>query len=393
MSDFQSRLKTLASMESTYPHVLSVYLRLREGNQDTSRAADIFVRNRASEIESVLSGDSRAQTFLQRELKALEHILEQDLPKGAHGLALFLRNGDVVDRFETPFEFDNQLAYRRVPHIAQLAFMDEELEPFLIVALDSRNARIFDLTLGVLSGQGEVSTDVHRRIHSGGWSQMRFQRRIDNQKREHLEDVSKQISEIIERFNHKRIMIVGPDKTTSQLMELLPKKVSQRVIERKALDSKASEKDIIEESLQYFARAEDAEEVEKIRRARIEIHSTRMAVAGIDQVLKYLTRGQAYEILLSPDFNERGVECSACGGINHGQAGSVGKCPSCDATNGSLKDVDLREFITRTSINYGIKLEFVKHPDFKRTLGNAAAMLYSPAGYKSGRFPKAGSTA
>lgn len=380
MSELKQRLIKLANLESTYPHILSCYFRVRDGANSRVKECLIALKNRVAEIENVLSGDTRARQFLKREVEVASRLLEQDIPQGVTGMAFFIRAGEVIERFDTAFAFDNQIAYRRVPHIAQLAFMDEELEPFMVVALDSRNARIFDVALGVNGGTAAaVKSDVHGRIHAGGWSQMRFQRHIDNQKREHLEDVVHHINALVKKLNYKRIMLAGPEKTTSQLAEMLPPAVRKRVIERTTLDARhTTEKEIVDGALKYFAEAETAEENEKIRRVRVEIHSTRMAIAGLDGVIHALQHGQVHELLLAHDINEKGVECTECGAIYHGSGVRTGKCPACDAPHEKLKDIELREWFTRKALTYGVKLEFIKVADFKATLGPAAAMLRSP---------------
>lgn len=380
MSELRDRLKQLANTESKYPHIFTGYFRVREGGKERKKEALIFLKNRVSEIEAVLAGDSKAKQGLHAEAAVARQILEQDVPQSTQGLALFIRGGKVFERFDTSYRFEDQVAYRRVPHIAQLAFMDEEMEPFLIVSVDSRHAKIFDVALGSVldSHTAEVSNNLETRITSGGWSNMRYQRRVEAHQKEHLDEVAAQVSQIVRQWNHKRIILVGTDKTTSALREALPADVKRRVVERASLDHKASEKKILEESLRHFAKAEEDEEAEKLRRARIEIHSSGMACAGVNQVIRALNQGQCHEILMWHAFQERGIECTACGEVTVGGASRAGTCPSCDADQSHLKDLDLREFITRRAINYNVQLDYIKNPEFRTTLGNVAALLHSP---------------
>jgi rubrerythrin len=380
MSELKDRLKKLANTESKYPHIFTGYFRVRDGAVDRTREALIFLKNRVSEIEAVLAGDARAKAGLHREAAVAQRILEQDVPQSAQGIVLFVRDGEVFERLDSNFRFENQVAYRRVPHIAQLAFMDEEMEPFLIVSIDSRHARIFDIALGLVQDghTTEVTNNVETRIRSGGWSNMRYQKRLEAHEKEHIAEVAEAVGKIVRQWNHKRVVLVGPDKATSKLLEALPHDVRRRVIERASLDSKASEKQIVDEALRYFTRAEDAEEAEKTRRARIEIHSSGMACAGVDAVLRALNHGQVHEILMWHDYQERGIECTKCGEVTVGGASRSGACPSCEAGPGFLKDLDLREYITRKAINWGIRHDYIKHPEFKTSLGNVAALLHSP---------------
>jgi peptide subunit release factor 1 (eRF1) len=379
MSELKTRLKKLAAVESTYPHILTVFARTRDGGRDRTKEAKIFLKNRIAEIDSVLAGDQRARQNLHKEAAVAAHILEQDIPAGTLGIALYIKGGEVFERFDTPFHFEDQVAYRRVPHISQLAFMDEEMEPLLIVALDSRSAHVFDVALGAAgSAHAEVQSHVTKHMRAGGLSKTHFQRRIDHQKHEHIADVAQQIALIIGRWNHKRIMVVGPDRSTAALLAMLTPDVKRRVIERKAMDAKSTDAQITEEALHSFMRAETEEETAKMRRVRIEIHSSRMGVAGVDQVIKCLNLGQCYEILMAHDFAETGAECQVCGAVTVGAASRTGSCSSCDAAKSNMKDLVLREYITRKALQYNVELEYMKIPEFRETLGPIAALLHSP---------------
>ncbi|KAA0210234.1 hypothetical protein EDM80_13320, partial [bacterium] len=124
--DLKRRLQSLATMESQYPHVLSVYLRCREGGHDRRKENLIFVKNRAAEIERVLGDDAKGRDFLRAAIEKVNLIREQEVKPNVIGLALFLKGGEVVERFETAVPFEDQVAYRRFPWVAQLAFVAEE---------------------------------------------------------------------------------------------------------------------------------------------------------------------------------------------------------------------------------------------------------------------------
>jgi hypothetical protein len=389
MSEVKDRLKKLANVESTYPHIFSAYFRVRDGAQSLIRECKIFLKNRVSEIESVLSGDTKAKQGLHREAEVAARILGQDIPQSVTGVAIFIRDGEVFERFDTQFRFTNQVAYRRVPHIAQLAFMDEEMEPFLIVSVDTQSAKVFDVAMGVM-GEGptaKVSNEIESRIRTGGMTTMRYQKRLDQKRKDHLSEVADEVGKIVREFNHKRVMLVGQDKATAELLDLLPADVKRRVIDRRSLDAKSSQLDITNEALKHFAKAEELEEAEKIRLVRIEIHSSAMAVAGVNNVIRAINSGQAHEILMRYDYEERGVECSVCGEVTVGRASTAGKCASCDASKEHLKDLDIREYITRQALKFNVALEYIKLPEFRSTLGNVACLLHSPMiyhGHRSG---------
>lgn len=371
--DLKARLQTLATLEAQYPHVLSIYLRCREGGRDRRKENLIFIKNRAHELERVLGDDKKGIEFLRKGVAAAELIRNQDLSPSVIGLALFLKGDEVIERFETSIPFEDQVAYRRYPFISQLAYIGEEFEPYAVVYLDSRSARIFEIAVGELIDTSDIRSEVHRRIHRGGWSQMRYQRAIEGEKHGHVQEVADTLAELVSKHRYKRIVIVGPDKPRAILKNALTGDVARRVIDGERVDSRAADHELLQTAVDYFRKAEDEEETAKMDRVVREIHSSTMGVSGLEDTLTYLARGQAYEVLLPSDLTRQGSQCNACGMIFKDPTKTCHACESKD-----MIDVDLKEVVTRTAVKYGTRLEFVKNNGFKAKLGGAAALLRSP---------------
>ncbi|MHC4842097.1 MAG: baeRF10 domain-containing protein, partial [Planctomycetota bacterium] len=300
-------------------------------------------------------------------------IREQDLDNNVSGVALFLKGDEVIERFETTLPFEDQMAYRRFPFISQLAFLSDEFEPYAVLHIDSRSARIFELAMGELVDSSEIQNEVHRRIHRGGWSQMRFQRGIEGEKHAHIKEVAEELTSLVGRRNYKRIIVIGPDKSRSILHEYLNGDIEKRIVDGSKVDSRAKDQKLLETAVDYFKQAEDEEEAAKMDRVVREIHSTTMGVSGLEDTLTYLARGQAYEVLLPYGLSRKGAQCDTCGMIFKSRTDT---CHACDSND--IHEVDLAEAVTRTAVKYGSKLEFVKNGNFQEKLGGAAALLRSP---------------
>lgn len=371
--DLKGRLQNLATLESQYPHILSVYLRCRDGGHDRRKENLIFLKNRAAEIERVLGHDKKGLEYLRKGIEQVELIRSQDIDNNVNGLALFLKGDEVIERFETSLAFEDQVAYRRFPFVSQLAFIGEEFEPYAVVHLDSRSARIFEIALGELVDSSDIQSEVHRRIHRGGWSQMRFQRRIEGEKHAHIQDVADSLSGLVSKHRYKRIVAIGPAKMRSLLQQCLTSDVARRIIDGETIDSRAADHELLQTAVDYFHGAEDEEEEQKMDRVVREIHSSTMGVSGLEDTLTHLSRGQAYEVLLPATLNRQGAQCNDCWTIFKDPTSTCHVCESKNVTN-----VDLKEAVTRTSVKFGTKLEFVKNNDFQKKLGGAAALLRSP---------------
>lgn len=371
--DLKKRLQTLATLESQYPHILSVYLRCRDGGRDLRKENLITIKNRGAEIERVLGSDSKGRDFLRQGIEKASLIREQEVKPNVIGLALFLKGNEVIERFETAVPFENQVAYRRFPMVSQLAFIADEFEPYAVVQIDSRSAKIFEVALGELVDSADIRNEVHRRIHRGGWSQMRFQRRIEGEKVAHVQEVADSLAELVGKHRYRRIVIAGPDKTRSTLLEAMTPDMRRRVVGGERVDSRIAEHELLQQAVDYFHKAEDEEESQKMERIIREIHSTTMGVSGLEDTLTYLARGQAYEVLLPADLKAMGAQCEDCGALF---AKPAKACHACESKK--VIEVDLKEAVTRTAVKYGTKLEFVKNNQFREKLGGAAALLRSP---------------
>ncbi|MDC1142285.1 Vms1/Ankzf1 family peptidyl-tRNA hydrolase [Planctomycetota bacterium] len=371
--DLKARMQTLATMESQYPHILSVYLNCRDGGNDRKKENLIFLKNRAADLEQVLGDDKKGIDYLRKSLAQAEMIRDQDVDNNVSGLALFLKGDEVIERFETTLSFEDQMAYRRYPFISQLAFLNEEFEPYAVLHIDSRSARIFELAMGELVDSSEIQNEIRSRIDRGGWSQMRYQRAIEGEKHAHIKEVAEELTALVARRNYKRIIVIGPDKSRSILQECLSANVEKRIIDGSKVDSRANDKKLLDMAVNYFMQAEDEEEAAKMDRVVREIHSTTMGVSGLEDTLTYLARGQAYEVLLPHGLSRRGSQCDTCGMIFKARATH---CYACESKE--VHEVDLAEAVTRTAMKFGSKLEFVKNPSFQEKLGGAAALLRSP---------------
>ncbi|MCC6465952.1 MAG: host attachment protein [Planctomycetes bacterium] len=371
--ELKTRLQKLATLESQYPHILSVSLHCRDGGRDRRKENLIFLKNRAAELERVLGDDKKGIEFLRKGIAQVELIRSQDLSPSVIGLALFLKGDEVIERFETSIPFENQAAYRRFPWVSQLAFIGEEFEPHAVVYLDSRNAKIFELALGELVDSSDIKNEVHRRIHRGGWSQMRYQRSIEGEKKAHIQEVADALAQLVARNRYKRVIVVGPDKSRSQLADCLTTDVRRRLIDAQRVDARSADHELLQTAIDYFKKAEAEEETAKVERVIREMHNSSMAVSGLEDTLTYLARGQAYEVLLEAGLNQQGAQCDDCGMLF---ARPTKVCHACESKK--VTGVDVREAVTRTALKYGTRLEFVKNNGFHSKLGGAAALLRSP---------------
>lgn len=112
----------------------------------------------------------------------IEKYLRQELNPSAGGLALFACAAAGLFealQLHTPFEEHRLYVYNQ-PHLFHLTRVDDENPRYAVLVTDANSARIFVFGLGETLDSKRVQSKKVQRVKVGGWSQARYQRRVEN---------------------------------------------------------------------------------------------------------------------------------------------------------------------------------------------------------------------
>ena len=132
----------------------------------------------------------------------------------------------------------------------------------------------------------------------GGWSQARYQRRVGNAHLEHAKDVIERLAQIVREDKITHIILAGDSVVIPLLEEQLPRDLVSMVQVIK-LDIHASEQDVLTATLAKLQGQEARTGAEKVERLMQQYRGRGLAVAGPQETLEALAKGQVEELLIS----------------------------------------------------------------------------------------------
>ncbi|HLB58939.1 MAG TPA: hypothetical protein VJL87_02500, partial [Bdellovibrionota bacterium] len=226
-SDIQTEIKQLIKISTETPSVLSIYL--DTSGTTESRMNDVYVfLKRAHNIEKTKFRDKpTALAPLEANYKRLLGFLESELEPHFRGVAVFISNEiGLFIPFKSMLPFKNSYTLGNSPYLKQLLELSDDYKPTLLVAMDSREAKIMKIVLGGFLSKEEILSDVEGRVAGvGKMNELKWQHRVDFHKKEHAKGVSSEISRLVDQEGFKAIILSGQPKNVAMLKEEFPKRV------------------------------------------------------------------------------------------------------------------------------------------------------------------------
>jgi peptide subunit release factor 1 (eRF1) len=203
---------------------------------------------------------------------------------------------------------DNYLYVYNQPHLYHLTRLDDEFPRYAALVTDANHARIFVFGLGETLETEQVKGKKVQRVKVGGWSQARYQRRVENAHASHAKESIEALDRIVKQENVKHVILAGDPQMTPVLQEQLPKHLADKVVDVLKLDFKASDQDVFQATLERM-REEDAKtDAQKVERLMQQYRARGLAVAGPEDTLEALANGQVDELLISASLEQTHAE-------------------------------------------------------------------------------------
>lgn len=318
-------IETLAALEPDGYPFLSIYINAEPGpnGRDTF---PIWLKTELSEQGQRYKDN---QTELDRYEKMVERInefVEKDVDPSANGIAIFAGVGDE-SVFETvqlgvPFAENQFFAYDR-PHIFPLVRALNENPRYAVLWADTNKADIY-----IFGGENRIRTDVEledkveeiqntvtQRSQAGGWSQQRFQRRMENFHLQHAKEVVAELEELMKKVDVEYLVLCG-DETA--IMPVLKPQLSKALEEKVIGTLNVSQYDSLEEIYEKTREVVGIETAVMQQKAVERVNDAAKAAAGlgtlgVEDTLRALANGQVEELVISSsidsiDYSKREVE-------------------------------------------------------------------------------------
>jgi peptide chain release factor subunit 1 len=361
-------LDELAAFEPTGFPFISLYLNLQPDQHGRDRFMP-FVRKEFTERAKSFPKNSLELASFKLAATRIMSYLRNELRPSANGLAIFACAG--ADVYFKTVQLDAPIQQHRLhinerPHLYPLARVIDQHPRYVALLADTNAARLFVFDLGKVSSSREVHNPKLSRTQIGGWSQMRYQRHVDNYHLHHAKEVVEMLDRIVREEAAEYIILAGDEVIIPLLREQLPVYLENKLIDILRLDIRTPEHLVLKETMEALRQHNFHSDAEKVRHLLDEYRSGGLAVVGFSDTARALEQGQVDELLLSASAREI-----------HAERGVLGDTllPTEQTVSGDAPHLLAANLLVTRARNTGAQLTFIEDSALLADVGGVGALL------------------
>lgn len=365
-------LAKLLSFEPQGSPFISIFLNTAP-NGTGKKDFDIFLNKQLKEHEFPFEEDSSELKSYRKDVERINEFIE-GLQPSTRGAAIFASSGAdgffKTFEFEVPFE-ENQFIVSDRPRVYPLVRLVAQHPPFAVVSADTNAANIFVFKRGLTVQAEEIQNTKTNRSEMGGWSQMRYQRHVDNFHQQHAKEVVEELGKLVRGSRIERIVLVGDEAVIIPILRAeLTQELNEKVVGVLAMNIDTPEHELLEASEKLIQEFDADEDKERIDQLIEQNYDGGIGVAGVEQTIAALLNGQVQELYLTANINE----------INYSKSQVEGVVSSYEPiVEGELPDLSDREALLDQLIKLAAdsadNIRFIEDPHLLKSLGGVGALL------------------
>jgi peptide subunit release factor 1 (eRF1) len=390
-TSFTPLINRLAAFEPNGYPFLSIYLDARTNQHGRDQFGIWLKKELAERTREAGEEESVERQIFQR---VSEYVLAaiEDIAPNANGLAIFASVDSLerdqpgsffeVAQFGSAIE-ENELVVSDRPYIFPMARLIAQNPRYVCAWADTNAANIYvfggELAVNAETPLGaqveEIQNVKTQRQQQGGWSQQRFQRRLENFHQQHAKELAETLDKLVRDDRIEMVVLSGDAARIIQLLrDEMSKELSEKVIDEMNLNQYASEKELYEASHEVVQKYERKLDAEKISQLSDEVGAKNLGVVGVTETLAALSNGQVNELFILSDtdkirYNEQKVEQV----LEDYAPGDDNSANDALPDTGERRQV-LDELIVR-AINSSARIRFIEDPTLLMNVGGVGALL------------------
>jgi peptide chain release factor subunit 1 len=368
----------LAAFEPVGLPVVSLYLNAQaneNGRQDFER----FLRKEFSERARTYKAHTPERESFDRDVERIEAYLRDELRTETNGVAIFACAGadEFFEPIQTVAPIENHRLYvYNQPHLYPLARLMDQYPRYAVLVADTNRARLFVFGRGKALSSDEIKNVKTRGAKVGGWSQMRYQRHLEQYHLQHAKEVAEQLGRVVREDGIEHIILAGDAVIIPQLKEQFPKAVADRVVDVLSLDINAPEHEVLAESMETMQEHDAQTDVEKVKQLFDDYRAGGLAVVGSTDTLEALAMGQVEELLISARHQDVEGDREDVAILAEGEVAE----PVVAGEDGSVANIEADSVIVTADLvararQTGARITFVEDASLLEEVGGCGAFL------------------
>jgi len=361
----QPILDRLSAFEPVGLPVLSLYLDTR-ADQHGRDNYDAFLRKELRGRGDSFPARSAQRESYDQDVERITTYMANELRPSANGLAIFACSG--ADGLFEAVQLDAGIEEHRLyvadrPHLYPLARVADQHPPYAVLVADTNAARLFVVGRGTTLRTEEVKNEKTRRTSVGGWSQMRYQRHVENYHLQHAKEVVSALERVVKEDGVDQIVLAGDEVIIPVLREQLPAALQDRVIDVLRLDINTPEHGVVSATMETMKQHDAQSDAEAVEQMLGQYRSGQLGTVGARGTLAALERGQVDTLLISasPDA------------VKNNAPAEPPADP--DATVAGGDDTPVAERLVRMAQQTSATVRFIEDPALLGDVGGVGATL------------------
>ena len=295
LQPLEKHITRLAQMPETRKLIISCYLNLENDAPDWRTV----VPAREAEILDAQT-TSLAKSLLSRAFNSIKGWLNSNLSPHSRGAALFVRGGgDIFIPMQFDIPLPNEITIDTVPHLYNLVRLSDSVHQYIALYSDSREARIYEVSLGKISHQILVERPEVMPRHGREWTELHDKRQRRELDRQFLQQKLHVLDKLFTENPRAHLILAGNSTSLKQIASALPPRIAARLVDQIVMTRSNSADRIILKTLQAYVKAEERESLNTVDRLLAAFHREDLAVLGVAESLRATLRGQADTLVLS----------------------------------------------------------------------------------------------
>ena len=380
MATLTEQLDRLAQFEPAPYPVVSLYLNTRPG-QTGREQYQSFVRTELKARSRTYPEGSPERDSLDKDMERIATYLGNELQPSTNGAAIFACSaGELFETVELSAPIDEHWLYiGDTPHLYPLARVESQYPRYAAVVAHTNSSRIFVFAAAELVTQQDVKGTKTRRTSQGGWSQARFQRRIENYHQQHIKEVIGALDRIVQQEGIEHVFFAGDEVVLPLFREQLPKHLAEKVVDHLRLEAHAPVADVLSVTLDAVKRLNEQSDREKVDAAIDGYRSGGLGTVGPERTLDALVKGQVDELLITASLG--GLQPAIAGASEAASVDETILTPVVqteaggEAAAADPRVVRLAEELVRRAKSTAARVTFIEDPQQLEEFGGVAALL------------------
>lgn len=335
--------------------------RRSEPSDDDGGSSRPALREFEQQIKALVNDHGpRGATFdaLQASEERIQNWLQNDLDPAASGVYIVAHEPSGVF-FATGLnlEIDTSINLDAMPRIYKLVRLVEDYPTYAILQADQENATLSFVTHGARDRSVQLESSLYpRKQQTGGWSQKRYQRRVDERVEAFARDTMNEVDNALRDTGIDVLIMAGSEVMMSALNNAMPDRLKEIVYDTVRMASVVTPEQKIERTIPIAERAEREREQASVDRLKNAIGQGEFGAAGSSDTIRKLQFGQVDKLVLCDTFEGDGwadyeMHMYGTGNLptNHPAGGDVTR----------IVAVDLRDELVRLALSSGAEIDII----------------------------------